>query len=180
MKTQNTKHWLIFSLFFVIFSCIPQEEQGINGLVEKTIEENGFKLSSINPSKSAGLRIKNLEELDLVLKAIKGKNASEYGLQDILVRNGITELPSVGFNSLEVYKNDIIPHSSQGKIQCIQNWRNVYGRIGISGGFGPTYIDFGFTIGDGSGLIVNWNSTLEGNTFMISLGKNDFRNGGYA
>jgi len=126
------------------------------------------------------LRIKNLEELDLVLKAIKGKNASEYGLQDILVRNGITELPSVGFNSLEVYKNDIIPHSSQGKIQCIQNWRNVYGRIGISGGFGPTYIDFGFTIGDGSGLIVNWNSTLEGNTFMISLGKNDFRNGGYA
>lgn len=115
-----------------------------------------------------------------MLKTLSGKGKERNHIDHILVRNGLEELPLLNFNTIEILGVESNDSSLRNRIQCLQNWRNVYGRIGIGGGIGSTYIDFGFTTGTGSGLIENWNATLEGNTFMIALGKNDFRNDGLA
>lgn len=146
------------------------------------IEESGFEFEFIDSKTKEGIKVENLSELDDLLKVISGENKDQKSINKILTRNGLKEIPNLRFTSLEVLRVKNKDLSSNNRIECIQNWRNVYGRIRIGsiGGFSPSYIDFGFSVGTGSGLIENWNSSYEGFTFMSTLGKNHFSNSGYA
>jgi hypothetical protein len=193
MKNTHTKHflWGFLLIFLALVSCDPiEEEQMLQDKTEKLlkiqkmIEERGFEFELIDSKTKEGIKVKNLSELNDLLKVMSGETKDQKSISKILTRNGLKEIPNLIFTSLEVLRVENKDLSSNNRIECIQNWRNVYGKIGVASVFGPstiiTWIDFGFTVGTGSGLIENWNSTLEGFTVFHSLGKNDFRNNGYA
>jgi hypothetical protein len=187
-----TKHpkitfvWGFCLIFFALVSCNPiEEEQMLQDKTEKLlkiqkmIEENGFEFEFTDSKTKNGIKVENLSELDDLLKVMIGKNKGQKSLNKILTRNGLKEIPNLNFTSFEVLRVENKYLSSNNRIECIQNWRNVYGRIGI-GYFGSRYIDIGFSVGTGSGLIENFFSSYEGLTFMTTLGKNHFINSGYA
>ena len=116
------------------------------------IEDNGFEFEFIDSKTKEGIKVENLSELDDLLKVMSGKNKGQKSLNKILTRNGLKEIPNLNFTSFEVLRVENKYLSSNNRIECIQNWRNVYGRIGI-GYFGSRYIDIGFSVGTGSGLI---------------------------
>ena len=110
---------------------------------------------------------------------MSSENKDQKSFNKILTRNGLKEIPNLNLTSFEVLRVENKDLSSNNRIECIQNWSNIYGRIGI-GYFGSRYIDIGFSVGTGSGLIENFFSSYEGLTFMTTLGKNHFINSGYA
>ena len=191
-QKKNTKHPIIRFLlglcliFFALVSCNQIEEDQIIQdktekllKIQKMIEENGFEFEFIDSKTKQGIKVENLSELDDLLKVMSGENEGQESFNKILARNGLKEIPNLKFTSFEISRVENKEFSSNNRIECIQNWRNVYGRIGI-GYFSTSYIDFGFSVGTGSGLIENWNSSYEGFTFMSTLGKNHFINSGYA
>lgn len=187
--TKNPKTtfvWGFCLIFFTLVSCNPIEEKQMLQnktekllKIQKMIEENGFEFEFIDSKTKKGIKVENLSELDDLLKVMSGKNKGQKSFTKILTRNGLKEIPNLNFTSFEVLRVENKDLFSNNRIECIQNWRNIYGRIGI-GYFGTSYIDFGFSVGTGSGLIENWFSSYEGFTFMSTLGKNHFINSGYA
>jgi hypothetical protein len=191
MKNTHTKHflWGFLLIFLALVSCDPiEEEQMLQEKTEKLlkiqkmIEERGFEFELIDSKTKEGIKVKNLSELNDLLKVMSGETKDQKFISKILTRNGLKEIPNLKFTSLEVLRVENRNLSSNNRIECIQNWRNVYGKIGVGsiGGFSPSYISFGFSVGTGSGLIENWNSSYEGFTFMSTLGKNHFSNSGYS
>jgi hypothetical protein len=147
-----TKHpkitfvWGFCLIFFAIVSCNPiEEEQMVQDKTEKLlkiqkmIEENGFEFEFTDSKTKNGIKVENLSELDDLLKVMSGKNKGQKFLNKILTRNGLKEIPNLNFTSFEVLRVENKYLSSNNRIECIQNWRNVYGRIGI-GYFGSRYI----------------------------------------
>ncbi|MCU0400421.1 MAG: hypothetical protein MUE75_05310 [Algoriphagus sp.] len=97
----------------------------------------------------------------------------ENTLNEILKRNFIdlSKFHSKSFFRIQNLKEF---NSENKAILCLQNWRNVYGRLGLNNSL--SYIDISFQVGTGTGRIENWNSTLGGLTFGFTLGKNNFMN----
>ena len=166
-----------------LFSFACQSEKEIESdyqAIYAIFEENGFEVESINSKSKNGISVYNMNELETVLKFLKGKEVNQKLIDQIIGNNEIDQLPQLNFNDFFVYKIESPNFSEQNRVLCIHNWRNVNARIGIGGGFGSTFVDIGFSIGTGTGLIENFDASLEGFTFMLSMGKNHFRNDGFA
>lgn len=115
----------------------------------------------------------NIKELETFLQFLRKKELDENILTEIF-RNNLIDPSKFHFESYFRAKS-VEKYSLENKaIQCLQNWRNVYGRFGINNSL--SHIDVSFQVGTGSGRIESWDSTLGGLTFGVSLGKNNFMN----
>lgn len=180
---ENTKHKtqkliLLVALFptFFLSSCFEDEIQLKLDLAEirETLESNNYELEKISPGGSEGIKILTINELEEVLRVFRGELYDSTLVDVVLARNNVESLPNFHSINFELLNHSSIP---EHRINCVHNWRTVYGRIGISGvGFGSTWIDVSWQTGTGTGYIENFDAVLGGLTFMTGLAKNNFVN----
>jgi len=172
MKTQKI---VLLGLLpaFILFSCLEKDEDFMSGEAEikKVLELNNFQLDQIDRNTNDGLKVSNLSQFEQAIKLFKGETFDSLVIENILSQNNLERIPS--FNKIKFEVINLNLDSSQ-KILCVNNWRQVYGRIGV--GSGATWIDVSFQTGTGTGLIEDFDAVLGGLTFMTGLGKNNFVN----
>ncbi|SDC70515.1 hypothetical protein SAMN04488104_100442 [Algoriphagus faecimaris] len=168
-------------IFYKLTSCVPFEDDIkeisiTESSVNEILKKYDFQLEDIRTNESSGIKIVSLAELESVIQVLKEKKLDETVLRNVLDRNNLESIPIIKSSEASFFIEDRLK-TQEFKIRCLENWRNVYGRIGISS---QTYIDISFQTGNGDGLISNFDASLGGLTFMTALGKNTFNNEQYA
>jgi hypothetical protein len=148
-------------------SCIESDQESIKieSEIKKILDDNNFTLDYIDRYGEKGIKVSNLIEFENLIIALNGKVYDPIAIDNILSQNNLEALPYLNLN----YNSLSNKFRQNQRINCVDSWRTVYGRIGI--GSSATYIDISFQTGTGSGEISNWDAALGGLTFMIVLGK---------
>ncbi|MHA7129520.1 hypothetical protein [Algoriphagus namhaensis] len=157
----------------ILSSCLETEDEFIEveAEIKQLLESKNFQLEKIDRKTNYGLKVSDIIEFEQAIKLFKGEDFDSLIMDRVLLQNDLEMIPS--FNRIKFEVIDVESVIKE-KILCLDNWRQVYGRIGV--GSGPTWIDLSFQIGTGTGLIANFDAVLSGLTFMTGLGKNNFVN----
>lgn len=173
MKTQSTKLIvLLFSLLFSI-SCVEigREKSISTNSINEILGKYDFNLDKINKKGREGIKIMNIKELETFLQFLRKKEFDENILTEIF-RNNLIDPSKFHFKSFFRAKS-VEKYSLENKaIQCLQNWRNVYGRFGINNSL--SQIDVSFQVGTGSGRIESWDFFLRRLDIWGFFGKEQF------
>jgi hypothetical protein len=175
-----------FFLVLILPSCIEAENEFEFESVKKIIDKHELELVGFDKDYNQGLKLDDLSEFEIIAKSITGKHHDSSRLLSIYSKNGINindrffleflnnSLKNEDINELNFTKGTY-------KILCPHNPGAVYKRLNTSN----PLVDVDVTFSYGNGLINNFDITLAGFPFGVSLGKKSFNqntfpsNGGY-